>query len=277
MLKGEMLPNFFNRTSLVNSHSASNIFSINDYKTKFFNNQDITINKFAKTPRQFSIYSNSKIFKSPLDYQNYKSINNLRKKNIFEQNFLVNSYHKLNIRKKFNQLFQNFYLTSLKDNQKFNEIDNNIISYRNYLNQTGASFKNKIYIENNDNSKELSSKANSFFSTKIGFNIKKRNFILGKIMNDYKSPRNLINYCNKIAVMKKIEINDKNRITDFIDKKQNIKELLDNYYCKLQRNQQIYMKNFEIIYVKYIKYLRNLLENEKIKLDKLKEKKKKYH
>ena len=275
MLKGEMLPNFFNRTSLVNSHSASNIFSINDYKTKFFNNQDITINKFAKTPRQFSIYSNSKIFKSPLDYQNYKSINNLRKKNIFEQNFLVNSYHKLNIRKKFNQLFQNFYLTSLKDNQKFNEIDNNIISYRNYLNQTGASFKNKIYIENNDNSKELSSKANSFFSTKIGFNIKKRNFILGKIMNDYKSPRNLINYCNKIAVMKKIEINDKNRITDFIDKKQNIKELLDNYYCKLQRNQQIYMKNFEIIYVKYIKYLRDLLDNEKIKLDKLKEKKKK--
>lgn len=257
----------FNKTTLRHSISANLLFSNNIYKTKFYNNKDLQINQFSKTQRKFSIYSNSKILKSPSNYDNYKIINKIRKEEKRKQNNFINSYHKNNIRNKFKAIYENFYLTSLKDKQN-NSLDSSLLSYKNNDN-------NFMYLDNiNNDSNELILNKDSFLDSNKGFKIQKRNFILGKIINDYKIPRTLINYCKQIAIMKKIENYDKKRIIDIIDKRKNLKEILDNYYCKLKRNQKIYINNFEKIYINYINYLKEMIENETIKLSKLKEKKK---
>ena len=257
----------FNKTTLTHSMSAFSLFSNNNYKTKFFNNNDLLNNNFSKTQRKFSIYSYSKILKSPSENDNYKIINKIRKEEKKKQNIFINSYHKTNIRNKFKNIYQHFYITSLKD--RYNDsLNSSLLSLKN--NST-----NLNHLGNNDNdSIELILNKDSFLDSNKGFKIQKRNFILGKIMNDYKIPRTLINYCKQIAVFKKIISDDKNRIIDIIDKRKNIKESLDNYYNRLKRNQKIFIKNFEIIYINYLKYLREIIENENIKLNKLKEKKK---
>ena len=265
MLKKQNISKFFNKSSLTHSMSANSLFSNINYKTKFFNNNDLVINKFSKTQRKFSIYSNSKVLNSPSNNDNYKIINKIRKEEKNKQNVFLNTYHKNNIRNKFKSIYDNFYLTSLKDKQN-NSLNSSLLSSKN-------SSSNFLNLDNNySDSIDLIFNKDPIFDSKKGFKIQKRNFILGKMMNDYKIPRTLIDYCKKIAIMKKIGNEDKNKINDIIDKRKNLKELLDNYYYKLKRNQKIFSKNYEIIYTNYIRFLREIIENEKIKLNKLKEK-----
>ena len=264
MLKKQNISKFFNKSSLTHSMSANSLFSNINYKTKFFNNNDLVINKFSKTQRKFSIYSNSKVLNSPSNNDNYKIINKIRKEEKNKQNVFLNTYHKNNIRNKFKSIYDNFYLTSLKDKQN-NSLNSSLLSSKN-------SSSNFLNLDNNySDSIDLIFNKDPIFDSKKGFKIQKRNFILGKMMNDYKIPRTLIDYCKKIAIMKKIGNEDKNKINDIIDKRKNLKELLDNYYYRLKRNQKIYSKNYEIIYTNYIRYLREIIENEKIKLNNLKE------
>ena len=264
MLKKQNISKFFNKSSLTHSMSANSLFSNINYKTKFFNNNDLVINKFSKTQRKFSIYSNSKVLNSPSNNDNYKIINKIRKEEKNKQNVFLNTYHKNNIRNKFKSIYDNFYLTSLKDKQN-NSLNSSLLSSKN-------SSSNFLNLDNNySDSIDLIFNKDPIFDSKKGFKIQKRNFILGKMMNDYKIPRTLIDYCKKIAIMKKIGNEDKNKINDIIDKRKNLKELLDNYYYRLKRNQKIYSKNYEIIYTNYIRYLWEIIENEKIKLNNLKE------
>ena len=101
MLKKQNISKFFNKSSLTHSMSANSLFSNINYKTKFFNNNDLVINKFSKTQRKFSIYSNSKVLNSPSNNDNYKIINKIRKEEKNKQNVFLNTYHKNNIRNKF--------------------------------------------------------------------------------------------------------------------------------------------------------------------------------
>ena len=264
MLKGENPNKDFKKSILTHSVSAKSIFSIKDYRKKYFNNDDNNLNKFAKTQRKFSIYTNSKIFKSPLDYDKYKYFKKIRNKEKSIHHSYINSYHTKNIRKKFNETYRNFYLTNLKE--KYNDT-------LNMTNNTTLNFKKKIFKNRSNLSniiKENKSNFDSFSTSKT----QKRNFILGKIMDDFKKPNTLVNYCNKISLMKKIEIENKNRIIELIDNRKKYKKLLDNYYYTLKRNKQIYLHHFDIIYVKYIIYLEEIIDNEKMNLLKLKEKKK---
>ncbi len=264
MLKGENPNKDFKKSILTYSVSAKSIFSIKDYRKKYFNNDDNNLNKFAKTQRKFSIYTNSKIFKSPLDYDNYKYFKKIKNKEKSIHHSYINSYHTKNIRKKFNETYRNFYLTNLKDkyNDTLNMTNNTTLNFKKKISKNRSNLSNII--------KENKSNFDSFSTSKT----QKRNFILGKIMDDFKKPNTLVNYCNKISLMKKIEIENKNRIIELIDNRKKYKKLLDNYYYTLKRNKQIYLHHFDIIYVKYIKYLEEILDNEKMNLLKLKEKKK---
>ena len=256
MLKGENPNKDFKKSMLTYSVSAKSIFFFFFYRKKYFNNDDNNLNKFAKTQRKFSIYTNSKIFKSHLDYDKYKYFKKIRNKEKSIHHSYINSYHTKNIRKKFNETYRNFYLTNLKD--KYNDT-------LNMTNNTTLNFKKKIFKNRSNLSniiKENKSNFDSFSTSKT----QKRNFILGKIMDDYKKPNTLVNYCNKISLMKKIEIENKNRIIELIDNRKKYKKLLDNYYYTLKRNKQIYLHHFDIIYVKYIIYLEEIIDNEKMNL-----------